>query len=96
MGKIQKTVVVDVCDRCGKEAGVRGTCCTCHKELCAGCSQFLTVTMERSEPGGFTYYIAGLHHEGLKALFCVDHAQEAERVLRQAGFKDFSYDVQPL
>ena len=96
MGKIQKTITVEVCDRCGKEGYLRGECCVCHKELCGSCDQFLTISVERSKPGGYTFYTADLHHEGLKACFCTDHAQEAEWVLRNAGFKDFSYDVQPV
>ena len=96
MAKIQKTITIEVCDRCGKEGWNRGECCICHKELCNNCDQFLTVSVERSKPGGFTLYVVDMHHEGLRATFCIDHAQEAERVLREAGFKDFSYNVQPM
>jgi len=97
MAKIEKTVWVEVCDRCGKEGTLRGECCICHKELCAECDQFLTVSVERSKGQGISFFLTvDMHHEGLKALFCMDHAVEAERVLRTAGFKDFSYDVHPV
>ena len=96
MVKIQKTITVEICARCGEEGVIAGECCICHKELCWSCNQYLTVTVERDKTRGITLYIGDLHHEGLRAQFCLDHACRAERILRDAGFKDFSYDVQPV
>jgi len=97
MAKIQRTITVEVCDRCGKEGGVIGECCICQKELCSNCDQILTITVELGKGQGLVYSLySSLHHEGLRAKMCIDHAQEAARVLRGAGFKDFSYDVEPV
>ena len=98
MAKITRTIEVEVCDRCGKETGGwKETCVICDKELCSQCDRRLTIVVERLGQGclGFSGLFS-LHHEGLKATFCVDHEAETERILREAGFKEFSYDVKPV
>lgn len=97
MAKITRTIEVEVCDRCGEETyGRKETCSICHKELCLHCDRRLTIKVERSGVEDSPYLSFSLHHEGLKATFCIEHEAEAEKILRETGFKEFSYDVNPV